>query len=500
MVYSDVIKAKNGDDVPLFSDGKPVHSRYNPRGEKICIQDDFEGCAVVVGIGAGYHLESLLSDSRISLLICVERDEESLEFCKKIGFVNHLAENDKIRLCTFDSFKSVFMESYMPVLHRNLTVAYLNSWRLHNEDASVMFSEIFRESVSLVSSDFSVQSHFGRLWHRNIFMNLKKNVKIDFHADASLCAAVVAAGPTLDSSVQKIKSRRNHYFVISTDTSYGTLILNGILPDVVVSIDAQHVSCEHFLSVENRKDGENTLFVFDVASSPEAVDHVMEKGWDVFFVRSNHPLSAILSEYAEIPLVESGSGTVTIAACDFARLAGFREIELFGADFSYSGGKPYAKGNYLEKKFNSVSGRMQNGETLFASLMYRTELFKNDKMVFSDFNGCSYASRVLKSYERTMLEWAEKHSFSLKKNNLCNACNRKSLLSENLDSCARERFVADYVSELGKLVDVMKSGKIPFGNSFFFSVLPYISARKNCSFFDALKLAYNDTLRYNGIL
>ena len=35
MIYSSVTKSKNGEDIPLFLDGKPMHSKYNPSAERI---------------------------------------------------------------------------------------------------------------------------------------------------------------------------------------------------------------------------------------------------------------------------------------------------------------------------------------------------------------------------------------------------------------------------------------------------------------------------------
>lgn len=82
--------------------------------------------------------------------------------------------------------------------------------------------------------------------------------------------------------------------------------------------------------------------------------------------------------------IESGAGTVTIAAADWAKSCGFQKLKFFGADFSYNFGKPYTKGTYLEKQFFSKSNRLISAEEKHIALMFRTELEKyKDKKILS---------------------------------------------------------------------------------------------------------------------
>ena len=40
MIYSGTVKSKNGDDIPLFASGKPMHSKYNPENEAEAFAED----------------------------------------------------------------------------------------------------------------------------------------------------------------------------------------------------------------------------------------------------------------------------------------------------------------------------------------------------------------------------------------------------------------------------------------------------------------------------
>ena len=106
--------------------------------------------------------------------------------------------------------------------------------------------------------------------------------------------------------------------------------------------------------------------------------------------------------------IESGAGTVTIAAADWAKSCGFQKLKFFGADFSYNFGKPYTKGTYLEKQFFSKSNRLISAEEKHIALMFRTELEKIQGQK------SSFTTEVLKRYKKSLEEWAEKNSFKFK--------------------------------------------------------------------------------------
>lgn len=88
MIYSkEIAEAKNGSKIPLFKNGKPANSKYNPDAEQILFESSPQGCIIVAGIAGGFHIEKLLNEENISLIIAVEADSESLEFCKQFSSV-----------------------------------------------------------------------------------------------------------------------------------------------------------------------------------------------------------------------------------------------------------------------------------------------------------------------------------------------------------------------------------------------------------------------------
>ena len=492
MIYSETIMTKTGQEIPLYANGHPAHSKYNPSNEKMNLPENFSGCVVCAGIAGSFHIAGIADRPEITRIIAVEADEESLEFARKIQTTGKLASSAKIVMCSIETLFQTIKQNYLPALHGNMCFSSLFSWERENPDLTKKIQETTRNALQDISRDYSVQAHFGLLWQRNILLNLRNlathKTRTRNSFDTSLTAAIIAAGPTLDKSMEKIRQNRNKYFIISTDTAYQTLIKNGIYCDAVISVDSQRVSSEHFFGCPDSANG-LTHFVFDIASNPLAVNSVLEKGHEIEFVKSHHPLCELALGKSPLKTLSSGGGTVTIASCDWARLSGFSTMELFGADFSYSAGKPYASGTYLDNKFNSISSRTESSEKTFAGLMFRTELISkgND----------TYSTQILDYYRETLEQWQKEFSYER---------NGQILTSKN---SLQTNMIAEFEFDYDEFIaDWMRMGKMLDGDDenedsikIRTALLPYIAwlkknTQKQLSLKEYFKLAFNSSLRY----
>lgn len=495
MIYSSSILSKTNLPIPLFCDGTSMHSKYDPEKESSQFGDTLQsdiGCVLVAGIGAGYHISSLIAKKPSLQIIACEYDKESLEFCMQFPLVNSLSKKDTVIFCTIESVEKTIISTYLPAVHGGFAFLPQRVW-MDKTNQNTSLPEIVQKALSAISADYSVQTHFGRLWQRNILLNVQQINGISIHApDNRKTAAIIAAGPSLDNTVSLLKDKRSDYYIISTDTAYGTLLLNNISPDVVISVDGQPVSKTHFYICPNKtKESYDTLFVFDLCASPEAVQLVRSRGYKSFFIQSGHPLSSIASKISSIPYLNTGSGTVTIAACDWARLIGFTKIKLFGADFSYSNGKPYAKGTYLDRRFYTEDSRLQTAENFFDALLFRTPLLAAAQE--SDFSGVlknRCTTEVLVSYRKTLLEWAASNSFEHSGGGMFTA----KVNAIQAKSISQNSFAYDKFAILWKQFIDQKT---------YCSLFPYIAWMKKfrpecCKlpFFDLVKLAYSEAVRY----
>lgn len=509
MIYSGIVEAKSAHKIPVFKSGKLAHSKYNPIADKISIDASFFGCIIVFGIAAGFHIKNLLSNKSIIKIICIEADTESLKFCKEFEIVKELEKDERIVFCTIENNDCIncIKNNYIPILHKKLLSVYLRSWHDEIPNVEETINKILTTTLESISNDISVQVHFGKHWHRNILSNLLFIDENNFNNTLPIIkkeknkAAIIAAGPTLDSSINVIQKNRNALYIISTDTAYKTLLSHKIVPDAVISVDAQQVSSEHFFDIKKTE----TTFIFDISSNPETIKNIFNKGNKVFFIRSNHPLSSLIQNEIFIPFIESGSGTVTIAAADFARQSGFTEIEFFGADFAYSDGKPYCKGTYLEKKFNSNSKRISSSENLYTSLMFRTELQKTSKEFLCQLGKDPVTSSVLISYKKSLLEWAKNYKMIQHKNTFISNQKNKNFPQIEMKKFKFSNFMNNYIKQVQTLANKMDSlslyeiiTKIQNSKELI-SLLPLFASLKKEKITEDISLALQFLLYYNSI-
>lgn len=404
--YTGTAAARNGDIVPV-SGKSYLHSRYDPRREA----EQFAQAAgkgnffIVLGIAGGYHIEALLERNPGAIIIAYEPDEADIDFLAKIPCAKNLSGRRNVALTTKNGIRKTITDLYMPAVHGNATITTLRAWQNAFPEEHDEAMSLIKAAIEDVSGDFSVQSHFGKIWQRNILLNLRTAAEIpelSVQADGRT-AAIIAAGPTLDESCATLSADREKLFIVATDTAYRPLLSRGIIPDAVVSVDGQNVSYSHFIGAE----GSRTIFVFDLCADTSAVRAVKEKGGRIAFVQTGHPLSSYASSFAEkpFPKLSTGSGTVTIAAADFASRCGFRRLDFYGADFAYTGGRPYARGTYLDDRFINASSRLSTSETMFDALMFRTELKETGRPH-------SPTTKILESYEKTLADFLAAEGFS----------------------------------------------------------------------------------------
>ena len=206
--------------------------------------------------------------------------------------------------------------------------------------------------------------HFGKRWFSNIIRNALcfKNYE---EPDATIpIATICAAGPSLDQELAYLVNNSKERFIIAVDTSLPVLLSAGLMPDAVISIDAQHISYRHFL------DGlpSHTALYIDLAGSPVAAAQSKAPR----FFSGLHPLSLYISYFLHSAQLDTSGGNVGYAALSLAEYLGAQSIEIVGADFSYPKGKTYSRGTYLSSLFGQRQSRFLPLESSFSNLLYRS--------------------------------------------------------------------------------------------------------------------------------
>lgn len=367
------LESRSGELVPAIVDnsGKahPLHSMIDPvkEGSRLLSTVDETGFLVIFGLGGAFHISAALERKDIIKIVVVDFNIHGIaELLASKEYVSIL--KDKRVSLVIDppaSWMEAFIVSnYKPALSGGISVLPLRTRTdLDLERFNSVYNEI-KTAIDYVSSDFSVQSMFGKRWFSNIINNLKRTEQQKSFLPTIQRAAIIAAGPSLDIHFPLLEKKRSSLCIISTDTALPAVLERGITPDAVISIDCQHVSSYHFIGTDLK-----TIPLFLDMASPSVIAAHSD---NPHFFTSGHPLCQYISQYwKHFPFVDTSGGNVSYAALSLADVLGAKTIDLYGVDFSYAKGNSYARGTYIHKLFANKQNRLMPAESQFNHFLYR---------------------------------------------------------------------------------------------------------------------------------
>ena len=179
MLYKSTQEARDGTRVPVFSDGKTMFSRYAPLkevenfGSHIQIEGEFGGFFVVAGLGNGIHIQALRKRFPKSRILIVEKSLHEIQWLKDNFDLSHLLSLDTIWLATVAQAAQTFIQMYNPLLHGNFFFLPVRSWYDQIPEEGATLKASLEQAVASIAADYSTQAHFGKIWFRNFFLNLK---------------------------------------------------------------------------------------------------------------------------------------------------------------------------------------------------------------------------------------------------------------------------------------------------------------------------------------
>ncbi|MDR2101841.1 MAG: DUF115 domain-containing protein, partial [Treponema sp.] len=375
------LESRSGEIVPALvtPDGgaRPLHSLVDPQkeGRRFITTCEKEGFLIFLGLGGGFAAAAALEREDVYRVVVIDYDINGMAelFCSR-EYINILGD-PRFRLLVDSPGEMItgyILENYQPVFSGGIRMLPL---RTRTEWDPARFGEAggaVEAALEAVSADYSVQAYFGTRWFSNIIRNIFRAEKPYRPIPPIRRAAVCAAGPSLDIQIPRLLERRRELFIFAADTSLPSLLLRGLKPDAVVSIDCQHISYYHFMEGLPRG-----VFLFPDLASPPLVASRSEQP---YFFSGGHPLARYISRrWRPLPEVDTAGANVTYAALSLADNLGAGEIELYGADFSYPLGRSYARGTYIYPYFENRQNRLTPLEGLVSAFLYRSPLVKREK-------------------------------------------------------------------------------------------------------------------------
>ncbi len=388
-----VLSARSGQIVPGVRSSAgtlPLHSLYDPLQESARLAESLRGAGLVIalGMGAGFHIVSLLEDPRVHAVIVIEKDTAVLRSLFALLPCGRLLGDPRVAVVAGqEAIRPTVLARWQPALMGGMRTVPLRTWCDQEPSFFEAAAQEVQAAVDEVRGDYGVQSHFGKRWLTNILMNLGCVQPVPKPIFRGYRAVVTAAGPSLEEQLPRLAAERGQVLLVATDTSLPALVRSGITPDAVLSIDCQNHGSHHFL--QGMPAG--TSLFLDLASPAL----LARRGVPSIFVASAHPFVRYIdSRWRRMPRIDTSGGNVTHAAVSLARALGARRISVYGADFSYPGGKAYARGTYLYDYFWTDQDRVSPAEGKFYSFVHGSSQARREERD----GRIRYTTPVLRSY------------------------------------------------------------------------------------------------------
>ena len=385
--YYAFLKSRSEETVPSLilpsGEFRPLHSMVDPvrEAQKLVstIPDDTL-FVVFLGLGGGFAPEVLLDQTQAQALVLDFNKDGIAELLSSKDY-SKLLNNERFSLLVdagSEKIKNFIIENYKPSLAGGIKTIPLRSRTEFDTELFDTAINAIQEAIEIVSSDYSVQAHFGMRWFSNIIRNILNAENTKSSAAKNIPAAVkeaaiIAAGPSLDQQLPALKEfKLRQVFIICSDTALPVLLQNGIEPDAVVSIDCQHISYHHFLGFPPGR----IPLILDIASPP-LLSRLSPS--PVFFL-SGHPLAQyICANWQPLASLDTSGGNVTYACLSLAENLGAQKVTLFGADFSWVNSRTYAKGTYIYPYFEKKQNRFSTLEAQLSAFLYRSPFLPKER-------------------------------------------------------------------------------------------------------------------------
>lgn len=404
-------------DYLLMKDDVPFDDLNNPREAiretlKSTIKNPMEKNDIIItfGIGLGYMLDEVYN-TYPSRIFVYEPDIKVLHFVlNNVDISEHLASGRVYITDNLDELMKKISEIY--ITKDRVEVVYLKNYAIVKNQELLELTQKVYETCRSKMVDVNTITKYSKRWLLNTLKNINlvnNNSSVFRLSDlqgkfSGQTALILAAGPSLNENIEKIKANRDKYVIFAVNKVLRVLESNGIFPDFAVCLDAAAVNStltglEDFCA--------RTNCIMDIKS-----DSVLfTKNFKRIFVSfsKNDMVVKKLAEYNALNMYESG-GTATAMAFVAAVKLGFSKIIFSGLDMAFKDDVIYSTGEVMNKvgdnqivvgktqkkivKVKSVTGELVNTREDYAAFIQHFETLIKDMEFTEVYNTTSFGALI----------------------------------------------------------------------------------------------------------
>ena len=394
--FYEFFKAKNG-ELTASQNGLALHSNYNPSAEAAraakAAEEEDKDIFVSAGLGLGYLARELAKSSAAKDKAFVVLEPDAPRFFAALASVD-LSGLFRIPKLFFAVGADVEQAALLVQCAGGFEKAKVFLQKASIENSKEWFAAFFKraeEQKNAAQVNVNTLERFGRLWLKNGARNLqclrrlggvgaffgaadfsKENNSDQGQEPRALPAVLLAAGPSLQDILPRLRQVQERAVTIAVDTALRACLRAGVEPDFIVLTDPQYWASRHLAGLSSPR----SILIAESAAYPSVFRFDCKR---IVLMSSLFPLG----KYFESRLGKKGAlasgGSVATSAWDFARAIGSKEIYCSGLDLGYPNTQTHIKGSAFEEAVHNASSRLNPSETQSARLLFsaKNSLAKN---------------------------------------------------------------------------------------------------------------------------
>lgn len=364
----DILSTRTVPTIQVSVENKKVvfHSKYDPLNESITwcktisslinSSDDI----LVIGLGAGYHINQLAELHKNQNIIVIEFNNEYYDWFMNSDFACSISQHKNVSLYSFTKLTTAKQKRIFSSFNSSNIAIHKSGTDLIPKE----YDEINKALKILRHQQNTVLNQVNLLYD-----NFNKNIELqDIGIRAlkdcykSLPMVLVSAGPSLDKQLPLLKCIEHDKSIVigAVGTALKPLLAAGITPDFFMITDPSEYTYSQLTDIYLP----STPLLYLSTAYHETI--LLHKGPRYIVYQHGFSSAEKMAKSLDDLIIQTG-GSVATTLLDTMRQFQAKSVALIGQDLAYTNNQSHAEGAHLTKKITqknlslSVQNYYKNG-------------------------------------------------------------------------------------------------------------------------------------------
>ncbi|MGB3750072.1 MAG: 6-hydroxymethylpterin diphosphokinase MptE-like protein [Arcobacteraceae bacterium] len=236
---------------------------------------------VYIGVGLGYHIQEMDKKLESYTTLIIEPELEIFRLSLFTMDYSIFEEGNRTLVLSVGNDKNIREQAFSKFYS-------IHSYMNYNIKYQKLLQNLDYIKTELI--DFCENHFAGAFPYKAVIKNVKRTIGFIKNEDKFLVLndilekkifknkeiLLISAGPSLDNYIEIIKKYQDRYIITCVDVIVRKLEKNGIVPDIVFSIDPSHL-CEKYLKTEDPEYLKNSAIVLLSQQHPDLMKLLRER-------------------------------------------------------------------------------------------------------------------------------------------------------------------------------------------------------------------------------